>query len=131
MEKNVRDQKFDEAIAYLKDKGFTTESDHYEFKEYDLDLDGATLEIHMHMLKNGRGFKDCCPRVRFPWIYPRTQHGKIHEFIDIGKPTKEPSPEYIDDVIAVAKGLRDSVVIPAINAAAFVETTIKASKTIK
>lgn len=131
MEKNDRDQKFDETIAYLMDKGFTRECDHYEFKEYALDLDGATLEIHMHMLKNGRGFKDCCPRVRFPWIYPRSLRDRLNEFIDIGKPTKEPSPEYIDDVIAVAKGLRDSVVIPATNAETFVATAIKASKTIK
>lgn len=129
MDTNNKDEQFKTAIDYMKQCGFQLNCDHYEFKTLALDLGDATVEIHVQMLKNRRGYKECYAAIHFPWIYTRTS--KIKAQLDIGKPTKTPSPEYVDEVLAIARKLRETIMTPILNAEATIAAAIHSSKIIK
>lgn len=129
MDTNNKDKQFETTIDYMTQCGFQLNCDHYEFKTLTLDLGNATVEIHVQMLKNRRGYKECYAAINFPWIYTRTPEIKAH--LDIGKPTKTPSPEYVDEVLAIARKLRETIMGPILNATATITAAIQSSKNIK
>ena len=129
MDTNNKDEQFKTAMEYMKQCGFQIECDHFEFKRLTLNLGDASVEIHVQMLKNRRGYKECYAEIHFPWIY--TRNSKIKSQMAIGKPTKTPSPEYVDEVLAIARKLRETVMTPILNAEATIAAAIQSSKTIK
>jgi len=128
MNNEERDQKFKETINYLKSKQAHCSANYYEWHEFEIPLPHGIIEIRFHCLKSGKGYKDCCAILRFPWIDGRC---KLPERIEIGKPTKEPSPAYVDEVVEIATDIHNKVMEPINAVASMLADLINTAKYVK
>ena len=128
MDNNERDKKFEETINYLKSKDTHCSANYYDWNEYDVQLPYGVVEFRFNRLKSGRNYKDCCATLRFAWIDARY---KLTERINIGNPTKEPSPAYVDEVVKIATAIHDKVMKPILAIPSMLADSIATAKFIK
>lgn len=128
MNNTERDQKFEETIDYLKSKQAHCSANYYEWHEFEISLPHGIIEIRMHRLKSGQGYKDCQAILRFPWMADRCD---LPNRIEIGKPTKEPSPAYVDEVVEIATGIHNKVMEPINAVATMLADWINTAKFVK
>ena len=128
MDNKERDQKFEETINYLKSMDTHCSANYCEWNEYDVQLPYGVVEFRFNRLKSGRNYKDCCATLRFAWIDTRY---KLTERVNIGHPTKEPSPAYVDEVVKIATGIHDKVMEPILAIPSMLADSIATAKFVK